>query len=60
MENGTQCFTNGVGVITVVKDITGRDHEDFETIDREVVADMPESKQSIGNKIKQINNFNNR
>ena len=44
----------------MVKDITGRDQEDFETIDREVVADMPESKQSIGNKIKQINNFNNR
>ena len=60
MAKRTQCFTTGGGVITVVKDITGRDQEDFETIDREVVADMPESKQSIGNKIKQINNFNNR
>ena len=58
MANGTQCFTTGGGVITVVKDITGRDHEDFETIARRVLADMPKSKGSFVNEMKPINNFN--
>jgi len=44
-------------VITVVKDITGRDPEDFETIARRVLADIHQSKQSFGNKIKAIKNL---
>jgi len=44
-------------LITVVKDITARDPEDFETIARRVLADMPESKQSFRNKIKAIKNL---
>ena len=37
-------------MITAVKDITGRDTKAFETIGRRVLADMPEAKQSFGNK----------
>ncbi len=55
LENGT--FAVGEGVTSVVMDITGRDPEDFETIARRVLADMPESKQSFGNKIKAIKNL---
>ena len=44
-------------MITVVKDITARDPEDFETIARRVLADMPESKQSFGNKTKATKNL---
>jgi len=44
-------------VITVVKDITGRDTKAFETIGRRVFADMPEAKQSFGNKNKAIKNL---
>jgi len=44
-------------VITVVKDITGRDTKAFETIGRRVLADMPEAKQSFGNKTKATKNL---
>ena len=46
--------------MTAAKDITGCEPEDFETIARRVLADIPESKGSFGNKIKQINNLNSR
>ncbi len=45
-------------MITVVKDITGQDSVDFETIARRVLADIPESKGSFVNEMKPINNFN--
>jgi len=44
-------------VTNVVKDITGREPEDFETIARRVFAGMPEAEQSFGNKLKAVRNF---
>jgi len=44
-------------VIIVLKDITGRDPEAFETTGRRVFAHMPEAKQSFGNKNKAIKNL---
>ena len=43
-------------MITVVEDITVRNPEDIETIARRVLAKMPDSKQTFGNKIKYIKN----
>ncbi len=45
------------GVTDVVKELTGREPEDFETIARRVVAKMPEANQSLPNKLKAIFNF---
>jgi uncharacterized protein YbjT (DUF2867 family) len=45
------------GPTTVVKDITGNDPEDFETMARKALANMPEAKRSFGNKLKAIRNF---
>jgi NAD(P)H dehydrogenase (quinone) len=42
---------------SVVKDLTGQEAEDFETITRRVVTERPESRQSIGNKLSAIRNF---
>jgi len=41
----------------VVRDLTGQESEDFETITRRVVAERPEAQQTIGNKLKGIWNF---
>lgn len=45
------------GTTNVVKELTGREPEDFETIARRYVSDMPEAKQTFGNKIKAVLNF---
>ena len=45
------------GVTNVVKDITGRDPEDFETMARRRLSTMPEAKKSFSNKLKAIRNF---
>lgn len=45
------------GVTTVVKDITGNDPEDFETMARKALINMPEAKKSFKNKLKAIGNF---
>jgi len=45
------------GVTTVVKDITGSDPEDFETMARKALANMPEAKKTFRNKLKAIRNF---
>ena len=45
------------GATTVVKDITGNDPEDFETMARKALANMPEAKKSLKNKLKAIRNF---
>lgn len=45
------------GPTTVVKDITGREPEDFETMARKALTDMPEVKKSFSNKFKAIRNF---
>lgn len=45
------------GATTVVKDITGKDPEDFETMARKALANLPESKKSFNNKLKAIGNF---
>ena len=45
------------GVTTVVKDITGEDPEDFETMARKALANMPEAKKSFKNTLKAIGNF---
>jgi NAD(P)H dehydrogenase (quinone) len=45
------------GVTTVVKDITGKDPEDFETMARKALANMPEAKKSFKNTLKAIRNF---
>ena len=48
----------GVGAPTsAVRDVTGRDPEDFETIARRVVASRPEAVRSFGNKVKAVRNF---
>jgi len=54
---GQNAFVVGGGVTSVVKDITGREPEDFETIARRQFAGMPEAEQSVGNKLKAIRNF---
>ena len=41
----------------VVRELTGREPEDFETITRRVVATRPEAVQTVGNKLKAIGNF---
>lgn len=41
----------------VVKELTGREPEDFETITRRMVASRPEAVQTIANKLKAIVNF---
>lgn len=41
----------------VVKAVSGREPEDFETFARRVVAARPEAVQSLGNKAKAIRNF---
>jgi hypothetical protein len=41
----------------VVRDLTGEQAEDFETITRHVVAERPEARQTIGNKLRGIWNF---
>ncbi|MGI9287266.1 MAG: NmrA family NAD(P)-binding protein [Pseudomonadales bacterium] len=41
----------------VVKDLTGREPENFETFAQRVVATRPEAVQSFGNKLKAIRNF---
>nr|WP_299171637.1 NmrA family NAD(P)-binding protein [uncultured Allomuricauda sp.] len=45
------------GTTNVVRELTGREPESFETIARRAVADMPHAKQSFGNKLKAIFNF---
>jgi len=45
------------GVTNVVKDITGSDPEDFETMARRRLATLPEAKKSFSNKLKAIRNF---
>ena len=41
----------------VVKELAGREPEDFETFTRRVVATRPEAVRSVGNKLKAIRNF---
>ena len=41
----------------VVRDLTGQEAEDFETITRHVVAERPEAKQTFRNKLRAIRNF---
>lgn len=41
----------------VVRDLTGQEAEDFETITRRVVAERPEALQTFGNKLNAIRNF---
>jgi len=50
-------FSFGGSVTNVVKDITGREPEDFETITRREFAKMPEANRTLPNKIKAIFNF---
>ena len=45
------------GTTTVVKDITGNEPEDFETMARRALSTMPEAKKSFKNKFKAIRNF---
>jgi NAD(P)H dehydrogenase (quinone) len=41
----------------VVRDLTGQEAEDFETITRRIVAARPESDRTFGNKLKALWNF---
>lgn len=41
----------------VVREVTGQEPEDFETIARRIVAARPEAVQSAGNKLKAMRNF---
>ncbi len=41
----------------VVRELTGREPEDFETIARRIVATRPEAARTLGNKLKAIRNF---
>ena len=43
----------------VVRELTGREPEDFETIARRIVAARPEAVRTVGNKLKAIRNFIN-
>ncbi|MEM9076937.1 MAG: NmrA family NAD(P)-binding protein [Bacteroidota bacterium] len=45
------------GTTNVVKELTGNEPEDFETIVRNYVSHMPEAKQTFTNKLKAIRNF---
>ncbi|MEM9364322.1 MAG: NmrA family NAD(P)-binding protein [Bacteroidota bacterium] len=45
------------GTTNVVKELTGKDPEDFETIVRNYVSHMPEVKQTFKNKLKATRNF---
>lgn len=45
------------GTTNVVKELTGREPEDFEKIARSYVAQMPEAKRTFLNKLKAIKNF---
>ena len=40
-----------------VRELTGREPEDFETIARRIVATRPEAARTLGNKLKAIRNF---
>lgn len=53
-ELGKNTFAVGGGVTNVVKEITGRNPEDFETIARRFFANAPEIKPSLSNKLKAI------
>lgn len=50
-------FVIGGGVTNVVKKITGRDPENFETIARRALMNMPEAKKTLPNTLKAIKNF---
>jgi len=50
-------FAIGGGVTDVVRDITGREPEDFETLARRALADMPEAKRTLWNTLKALKNF---
>ena len=50
-------FTVGGSVTNVVKDITGREPEDFETMARREFAKRPEAKRTLMNKLRAIRNF---
>lgn len=41
----------------VVRELTGQDAEDFETITRRIVEERPEARQTFGNKLKAIRDF---
>jgi len=45
------------GTTNVVKELTGNEPEDFETIVQNYVSQMPEAKQTFTNKLKAIRNF---
>jgi uncharacterized protein YbjT (DUF2867 family) len=45
------------GPTNVVKELTGREPEDFETTARNFIMNMPEAHQSFANKLKAIKNF---
>ncbi len=45
------------GVTDVVESISGRAPEDFETIARRYLADMPEARRSFRNKLRALGNF---
>jgi len=45
------------GATNVVKEITGREPEGFETIARRYLAEMPEARQSLWNKLKALKSF---
>lgn len=50
-------FSIGGSVTNVVKDITGREAEDFETIARREFGKRPEAKRTFMNKLKAIRHF---
>jgi NAD(P)H dehydrogenase (quinone) len=50
-------FTVGGSVTSVVKDITGKEPEDFETMARREFSKNPEAKMTLTNKLRAIYNF---
>lgn len=51
-------FAYGASALTtVVKDITGREPEDFETIARRSFKNSPEMKLTLGNKLRTFKSF---
>jgi NAD(P)H dehydrogenase (quinone) len=50
-------FAVGGSVTTVIKDITGREPEDFETMARREFAIRPDARRTLMNKFKAIYNF---
>jgi len=56
-ELGKNTFAIGEAVTNVVKDLTGREPEDFETIARRAFSNSPEIKRSFSNKLKAIKNL---